>query len=102
MSQLTALRHDLAALQREAGLTELQTDEYTSDLLHQVVAIEELLFAPWWRRPAVRRRWRRDVAASIRHIDGQDFIERRLNTIGTGWLSTARVQWNPPPLPGEE
>jgi hypothetical protein len=96
---LTALRRDLNGLHREAGRCHTWTDELTSELQILIVALEEIAFASWWRRPAVRRRWRRDVAASIRHIQGGNFTDRRHNTIATGWITRpggpheVRVHW---------
>lgn len=88
---LTALRRDLDALDRRAGFELTSTDDITSELLLQVVMIEEALAAPWWRRRAALRRWRADIAASIRDVGGQGFIQRRMETIGTGWLSRERM-----------
>ena len=75
----------------EVGRQLIMTDDITSELLLMVVQLEQIAFAPWWRRAAARRRWRRDVAASIRQLaHGGDFTERRMEAIGTGWISRDR------------
>jgi hypothetical protein len=81
------LRATVDGYQRENCRSITMTDDLASELLYQVIALEEILAAPWWRRPAVRARWRRDARASVRDIDGRTFTERRSNTIGTGWLA---------------
>jgi hypothetical protein len=91
---LAAVRADLEDLALETGRSIFETDEHTSDTLTMVAALEEVMFAPWWRRPLVRARWRRDVAASIRHIQGASFTERRVNTIATGWITRPEPRHN--------
>ncbi len=77
-----------------AALQELRADvrrelDYTDDaldgLLLQVVAIEEVAAARWPRRVWLWRRWRRDVLASVAHIQGSDFTGKRINTLSCGW-----------------
>lgn len=84
---LVRLRAALDDLERETSKNLTWTDNYASELLCQVVALEEILAARWPRSILVRARWRRDVRASVRLIGGDSFTTRRLNTIGTGWLA---------------
>jgi hypothetical protein len=81
------LRRDLERLSRETGWSVNFTDESLTALIYQVIELEEMLFARWPRSVLLRRRWRRDVRASIRHVQGGDFAERRGEAIGTGWMS---------------
>ncbi len=96
-----ALRAAIEELRIEVGHAELLADEFTTELLLLVVAVEELLYAPWWRRTAVRRRWRRDVRESIRHIQGVTFTDKRTHTIASGWVTRpgsgneVRMRWTP-------
>ena len=62
------------------------TDELAEELLIQVVMIEEVIAARWPRRIVVRARLRRDLRASVRHVEGRSFADRRINALGTGWL----------------
>jgi hypothetical protein len=84
---LAALHAALADLHREGRQELLMTDEFTSELLEQVVAIEEILAARWPRSAVLRARLRRDLRASVRHADGRGFIVRRIEAISTGWIS---------------
>ena len=34
----------------------------------------------------IRRRLARDLRASVRHVDGGTWADRRVNALGTGWL----------------
>jgi len=72
----------------------LQTRRDDEDLGHaidelrfQVMALEEILAAPWPRVLLLLARLRSDLRASVRHSEGAGFAERRLNAIGTGWLA---------------
>ena len=63
------------------------TDELAEELLLQIVALEEIVAARWPRSmilpgPGCGRILR----ASIRHVDGRTFADRRINALGTGWL----------------
>ena len=89
------LRHDLDRLRRETVWTVNTTDEQTSTLLYQIVDLEEMLFARWPRSVLARRRWRRDVRESIRRVQGDDFREKRIEALGTDWLTRAGSRWNP-------
>ena len=62
------------------------TDALAEELLIQIVMIEEVLAARWPRRILVRARLRRDLRASVRHVDGGTWTDRRIETLGTGWL----------------
>lgn len=88
-----ALRRDLDALGRDTGRQFLWADEFTDDLFAMVIALEEALAAPWWRRRAALAAWRRDIRASVRHVDGHDFTGRRVTTIGTGWVTGPGSKW---------
>ena len=62
------------------------TDQLAEELLLQIVMLEEILAARWPRRILVRARLRRDLRASVRHVEGSTFADRRINALGTGWL----------------
>lgn len=87
MSQLTELRDRLDALHRATGWNTNTTDEYMSEMLHQLIALEEIVAARWPRSVLLRARWRRDVRASMREMEGSTWAWRRLNAISTDWLS---------------
>jgi hypothetical protein len=76
-----------------------EDDEWTAkcldELLFQVIALEELLATRWPRSILVRARYRRDVRASVREIDGSNFTWRRLNSIGTDWLCRPGTKVHP-------
>lgn len=78
---------DLAALRREVNDSITATDEFASELLHQVAALEEIVAARWPRSVLVRARLRRGLRASVRHIDGDDFTSKRVNSLASGWMS---------------
>jgi hypothetical protein len=87
----------IEGLRVETGQQELQTDQVVSELLLLVVALEEVLAARWPRSILARRRWRRDVRASVRHIQGRDFTRKRTESLATGWVTRdeARARWTP-------
>jgi hypothetical protein len=65
----------------------LMTDDITSELTYMVVALEEIIAAPWWRRWRVTARVRADLRASVAGIvHGGDFTERRVESIASGWV----------------
>lgn len=66
------------------------TDEFVSELLEQVVALEELVAARWPASMFVRWRLARDLRRSVACIEqGRSFTERRLATLATGWIRQA-------------
>lgn len=83
---LSSLRDSIGELDHTVRETVSFDDQYISDLLLQVVMLEEVLAARWPRSIVLRRRWRRQVRASVRHMDGGTWVWRRLNALGTGWL----------------
>lgn len=71
----------------ELGRSIMQTDEFAEELLLQVVAIEAVFAARWPRSVVLRWRLGRELRASIAHVQhGTTFAEKRLETIGTGWM----------------
>lgn len=63
-----------------------QSDAYAGEMLHQIVALEAIVVARWPRSVLLRRQLRRELRRSVAHIEGRTFAEKRLETIGTGWL----------------
>jgi hypothetical protein len=94
--ELAALRAEVAKIGTELGQTIMHTDETESELLLQVVALEEILFARWPRSVLLRARWRRDVRASVRDAPGRGFAERRLEALGSGWITRPGSRWYAP------
>ena len=99
----------LEDLHRDVGEAITWSDETDSELLYQVIMMEEVLAARWPRSILVRARWRRDVRESVRQMEGSSFLWRRLNTLGTGWMSrpgnAGGLRCGPhmsPPVPDEE
>ena len=62
------------------------TDELASELLIQVVMLEEIIAARWPWRILVRARLRRDLRRSVEHVEGRTFTDRRIAALGSGWL----------------
>ena len=81
---------DLDALRREVIFSVTETDNYASERLRQVAEVEALIVARWPRSIVVRWRLARELRASVRHIDGRTFAEKRINTIGSGWMAPRR------------
>lgn len=64
-----------------------QTDDFAEELLLQVLAIEEVFAARWPRSVVLRWRLGRELRRSVAHVQhGHTFAEKRLETIGSGWL----------------
>lgn len=92
-----ATRADLTALKFDIIRGETATDGFAEELQLQVVALEECLYARWPRSILVRARLRRDLRASVRHIaEGDGFTGRRVNTIGSGWITRPGSRWARP------
>lgn len=71
----------------ELGRSIMQTDEFAEELLLQVIAIEETIAARWPRSMMLRWRLSRDLRRSVARVQhGATFTERRMETIGTGWM----------------
>lgn len=81
---------ELERFRRETIFSITQTDEFATELLLQVLAIEEVYAARWPRRILVRARLGRELRRSVAHIDGATFAEKRINTISSGWLERRR------------
>jgi hypothetical protein len=79
-------RTPLEALRREVIFSINETDKHVDELQRQVVALEEIAAVRWPRSIVVRARLRRDLRRSVEHIQGATFADRRVNTIGSGWL----------------
>jgi hypothetical protein len=73
-------------LRRDVGRDSSMTDQLAEELLLQIVALEEIVAASWPRSILVRARLRRDLRRSVAHVQGRTFTDRRINTLGTGWL----------------
>jgi hypothetical protein len=64
-----------------------QTDDFAEETMIQVLAIEEVFAARWPRSVVLRWRLGRELRRSVAHVQhGTTFAEKRLETIGTGWL----------------
>jgi hypothetical protein len=64
-----------------------QTDDFAEETMIQVLAIEEVFAARWPRSMVLRWRLGRELRRSVAHVQhGTTFAEKRLETIGTGWL----------------
>lgn len=80
------IRRDFEKFRRDAILGEDMGDEFAEITDHRVTALEEILAARWPRSILVRRRLARDIRASVAHVQGATFAERRTEAIGTGWI----------------
>ena len=88
--QLVELSRDVGQLRGDLGRDSAMTDCLAQDLELRVAALEELLYARWPRSIGVKRRLRRDLRASVAHVPGGSWTERRAETIGTGWIGRRR------------
>lgn len=71
----------------ELGRSITQTDDFAEETMLQVLAIEEVFAARWPRSMALRWRLGRELRRSVAHVQhGTTFAEKRLETIGTGWM----------------
>ena len=77
---------ELENFKRTVSWSITQTDAFASELLLQVVVLEEVIAARWPRRILVRRRLRRDLRASVAHVQGASWTDRRINSLSTGWM----------------
>ena len=60
-------------------------DELAEELLLQIIDLEEVIAARWPRSdpPGTLAK---DLRASVPHVQGPTFTDRRIETLGTGWL----------------
>ena len=79
-------------LRRDVFFAEVVDDDFDEIGEQRITALEELLFARWPRRIAVRRRLVRDLRASVAHVQGETFAERRSEAISSGWVQPLRDQ----------
>jgi len=85
-ANLVDLHRDLGQVRRDLRRDSAMTDELAGVLELRVTALEELLYTRWPRSIGVKRRLRRDLRRSVAHVQGGTFAERRLETVGTGWI----------------
>ncbi len=83
---ILGLERQLVDLRRDVIAESAMTDQLAEDLELQVVAIEEVIAARWPRRILVRWRLARDLRASVRHVQGRTWTDRRINALSTGWM----------------
>lgn len=88
---------EVAQLRADVNRDVTMTDHLGEELLRQVVAIEEVLAAPWPRRLFARRRLVRDLRRSVSGYSwvGPDFWGRRAQALGDGWLDRNRPSTAP-------
>ena len=83
---LLVLEQSLVDLQRDVHAESAMTDHLAAELQLQIVALEEIVAARWPRSVILRRRLRRDLRASVKHIQGATWTDRRIEALGSGWL----------------
>jgi hypothetical protein len=81
-----ANRAEFDKLRRDVITESRMRDEQDDILELRIAVLEELVFTRWPRRIAVRRRLARDLRASVRHVEGATFTEKRVEAIGSGWI----------------
>ncbi len=86
LRNLDELRRDVDQLRRDVIAESLMNDQLAEEMLLQIIAIEEVIAARWPRSIGVRRRLARDLRASVAHVQGATFTERRIETLGSGWM----------------
>jgi hypothetical protein len=85
-------RPEVDQLRRDAIAAEVAEDDFAEISELRITALEEILFARWPRSILVRRRLVRDLRASVAHVQGDTFTDRRGETISTGWVKPLRGQ----------
>ena len=96
-AELDALRNDLGQLRREVIQDSTTTEQLAETAELRITALEEVLAVRWPARILARWRLARDLRASVAHVQGGTFGERRIEAIGTGWAGPVRQQ---PPTGG--
>lgn len=86
------LRRDVDQLRREVIVAEVVEDDFAEISELRITALEEILFTRWPRSILVRRRLVRDLRASVAHVQGETFTDRRAETVSTGWVKPLRDQ----------
>jgi hypothetical protein len=86
------LRRDVDQLRREVIVAEVVEDDFAEISELRITALEEILYTRWPRSILVRRRLVRDLRASVAHVQGDTFTDRRGETISTGWVKPLRDQ----------
>lgn len=86
------LGREVDQLRRDVIRAELIEDDFAEIDELRITALEEVLYTRWPRRIAVRRRLVRDLRASVAHVQGDTFTDRRSETISTGWVKPLRGQ----------
>jgi hypothetical protein len=86
------LRRDVDQLRRDIITADIVDEDFAEISELRITALEEILYARWPRSIAVRRRLRRDLRASVAHVQGDTFTDRRSETISTGWVKPLRHQ----------
>jgi hypothetical protein len=86
------LRREVRQLAADTDQAISSTDDFAEITELRVTALEEILYTRWPRSIAIRRRLRRDLRASVAHVQGDTFTDRRGETISTGWVKPLRGQ----------
>jgi hypothetical protein len=81
-------REEFERLRREIIAESVMTDQFAEIAELRTTALEEIVFARSPRSILVRHRLRKDLRESVQHYGwaGPDFLSRRIQAIGDGWL----------------
>ncbi len=80
------LSRDVGALRRDMDQESAMADGLAGELLRRVAALEEIAAARWPRSAILRGRLRRDLRASVAHVQGRTWAGKRTNALGSGWM----------------
>jgi hypothetical protein len=86
------LGREVDQLRRDVIAADIVDEDFAEINELRITALEEILYARWPRSIAVRRRLRRDLRASVAHVQGIAFTDRRSETVSTGWVRPLRHQ----------
>jgi hypothetical protein len=86
------LGREVDQLRRDVIIADIVDEDFAEINELRITALEEVLYTPWPQRILVRRRLRRDLRASVAHVQGVAFTDRRAETISTGWVKPLRYQ----------
>lgn len=87
MTDPTNLAADVARFRRQAHAEALTADSLMDMIELRVATLEQIAAARWPRRILVRARLGRQLRASIRHIPGATFADRRTEAVTADWIA---------------
>jgi len=63
------------------------TDSLAWDLEHRIAQFEQITAARWPRRWLLRTRYAHQLRASVRHVPGRTWLDKRAEAVTISWLA---------------